>query len=313
MTDIPDFDRIPESTSTAKVYRLNNFQNARTFFNPDIPEGDRETLEKKSLAILRDPPETTKKSGRSVVGSFKSALGSRVVHVGGAGFLSAPIIPALAPLVSGSWVLAGVGAVLLIVSESVKDYRSPQSFMIFADQAGKSYVRTEWLDERLHTPLLSADADVHMVMGSLVYKNDRIDKARIETSFPKIVWEIAVTLFEISSARKEIEGVPGTGPQVASLNKVEKLILQRIAALKSCAAMVKKADEQYLRLLSIEKMEKSDVNARIADLLARTAIHDMEMAEINAMSDQMRAVVAAYTEAIDMTLDSVNAALELTE
>lgn len=302
--DIPDFDRVPGSPLTPKVYILSDLPEHRTLINPEIDEETRRKVENTSIEVLKNPPEPAKETESSWLASFLNSLAQPATYFfGGAALLYSAAAEDMA--------LGGAGALSTLAVMTVMEHRRPPVVSISTDHAGKVYLRTEWLEGKLHSHLLEAEAAVISVRNSLVAEKDLIDKARIDACFPQMVWDIAATLFDISSARKEIEGVPGTRAQQKALIKVERMILQRIRALKTCAAAVKLADDQYRNLLAIERMEGSGVNSRITDLLARTAVHDMEMAEIQAMSAQAKATTLACKEAIDTALDSINETLAL--
>lgn len=305
--DIPDFGRVPQAQDTPEIRQM-NADDGKTFVNPELPVD----IQAKILAVpTHDLAHPKNPTSMTMSASLVQAVLNPVTWgAGGASILFG--------LVEGLLPVAGGVVVTLVAGSYVKNRVIARSRFKAEDHAGTGYIRTEWIRSGYANFVKKVAATADSIMETQVVKDDKIDRARLETRLPQMVWDITHTMFEVSVMRTALEEAatddqgnrhPISKAQDAALKSVAHKMMDRHSALVQFLRRVNAADEQYRALRAMEKTEGFD--SRIFDLLARTATQQSELDEINQMSMQAQAVTEAYRAAVDAALDSMNAVLEL--
>jgi hypothetical protein len=152
--------------------------------------------------------------------------------------------------------------------------------------------------------LRRAQDAIDAVTSSHVCRADVLDRAAVSTFLVGQEWDIAVALREQARlrARRAELGTSDPGPataahlagqaQVAWL--AESSLAARVEALERYAAEVREADTAYRDWQQAARL--AELYGQHLDLLARTAADERGIADIEAMSQQARAVRLAFRE-----------------
>ncbi len=142
------------------------------------------------------------------------------------------------------------------------------------------------------------------VTGSQVCRADVLDRAAVSTALAHQEWDIAVALREqarLRARRAEFTRVV-VGPAVAArladqaraAQLAESSLAARVEALERYAAEVREADAAYQDWQQAARL--AELHGQHLDMLARTAADEHGIADIEAMSEQARAVCLAFRE-----------------
>lgn len=145
---------------------------------------------------------------------------------------------------------------------------------------------------------------VNAVTSSQVCRADVLDRAAVGAFLADQEWDIAVALREQARlrARRAELGTSGLGPataahlagqsQVAWL--AESSLTARVEALERYAGEVREADTAYRDWQQAARL--AELHGQHLDLLARTAADERGIADVEAMSQQARAVRLVFRE-----------------
>jgi hypothetical protein len=166
------------------------------------------------------------------------------------------------------------------------------------------YLTDDDFDARGRLLLRRAQDAIDSVTSSRVCRADFLDRAAVTTALADQEWDIAVALREqarLRARRAEIAET-GAGPATAAAldrqayaaRLAESSIAARVDALERFAAEVHRADAAYKDWQQEARL--AELHGQHVDLLARTAADEHGIAEIEAMSQQARAVRLAFRE-----------------
>lgn len=205
--------------------------------------------------------------------------------------------------------LAEIIAVITVVIFSARVARFGQlDGRVPADEAARTYHGRYLTDQDFDAParvlLRRAQDAIAAVTSSEVCRADLLDQAAVDTALAGQEWDIAVTLREqarLRTLRAELSA-DNPGPAAAALldrqhetaSLAEASIAARIEALERYAAEVRQTDDAYQDWQQAAAL--AGLHGQHLDLLARTAADEHGIAEIEAMSDQARAVRLALRE-----------------
>jgi hypothetical protein len=177
-----------------------------------------------------------------------------------------------------------------------------------AEEAARAHHGRYLTDEDFDAPgrvlLRRAQDAIDAVTSSKVCRDDLLDQAGVSTALADQEWDIAVAVREqgrLRSRRAEIR-TTGAGPATAALlgrqaeaaDLAQSSIAARVQALESYAAEVREADAAYQDWQQASRL--AGLHGQHLDMLARTAADEHGIAEIEAMSQQARAVHDAFRE-----------------
>lgn len=304
---LPDFRNIAQNLSNSDftVRSKNHLQ--LTVFNPEMGE---ETL--KALEALT-PSQLN--LGQEEIGGKKWSLFSAIAKP------HTMLFTVIFPATSGSWSLAAgippaatVGfsyfmAILLIYADKKHHDRNQTKAIELAKLAGSQYIRAQWLSDSYADLLCSSAKTVNEIRESDIVKKDLIDATKVEVRLPRILWDIAHTMHEITVLREEAKaaGANSKSPQMRALDIAMQPVRKRMAALETCAQQVKDADAKYREFQRQKQL--SGMDDRISDLLIRAQVDDPALEEIRDLSIQAAAAHAVFQEALDKTLASIDEVL----
>jgi hypothetical protein len=164
------------------------------------------------------------------------------------------------------------------------------------------YLTGHDFDARGRTLLRRAQDAIDAVTASQVCRAGLLDQAAVSTALAGQEWDIAVTLREQARlrARRAELSVADAGPATAAaLNRqaraaqlAESSIAARIGALERFADEARRADAAYRDRQREARL--AELHGQHLDLLARTAADEHGIAEIEAMSQQARAISFAF-------------------
>ncbi len=156
-------------------------------------------------------------------------------------------------------------------------------------------------DRRL---LRRAQDAIDAVTSSHVCRADVLDRAAVGAFLAGQEWDIAVALREQARlrARRAELAKTGTGPAAAAhladqaqvAHVAESSLAARVEALERYAAEVREADAAYRDWQQAARL--AELHGQHLDMLARTAADERGIADIEAMSQQARAVRLAFGE-----------------
>jgi hypothetical protein len=166
------------------------------------------------------------------------------------------------------------------------------------------YLTDEDFDRRSRVLLHRAQDAIDAVTSSEVCQAGLIDKAASATALADQEWDLATALREQARLRSQRSGLAaaGAGPVTSGLLEqqrrasrlAEASITARVEALETYAAEVRDADAAYADRRQAEAL--AELHGQHLDMLARTAADEHGIAEIEAMSQQARAVRIALRE-----------------
>ncbi|MET9834428.1 hypothetical protein ABZ078_35225 [Streptomyces sp. NPDC006385] len=157
------------------------------------------------------------------------------------------------------------------------------------------------------------------VLDSRVHREKWLDAQRNEAAFPRQEWAIAQDLRDYSRVARKDQRVPHetVNDTVAELLAARRGVLatslhgieRRVAALDAYASQVAEADARYAAVREIERLDAG--SDELLDLLARTAVDDLAVAEIEALTDEAAVVASTFTKALESAKQAAAAALPL--
>ncbi len=156
-------------------------------------------------------------------------------------------------------------------------------------------------DARSRVLLRRAQDAVDVVTSAAVYRAGFLDAPAATAALADQEWDIAVALREQARlrARRAEQSIRNAGTVTAALLKrhtqaaqlADSSVAARVAALERYAAQVREADAAYRDWQQAAAL--AELGDQHLDLLARTAADEHGIAEIEAMSEQARAVYLA--------------------
>lgn len=166
------------------------------------------------------------------------------------------------------------------------------------------YLTAADFDAPSRSLLRRAQDAVDVVTSSAVYRAGLLDGAATSSALAEQEWDIAVALREHAQlrARRSTAGRAEPGPAVAAVLQSQDAaariaaasIGDRVAALERYADEVRSADAAYQDWQQAAAL--AELTGRHLDMVARTAADEHGIAEIEAMSQQARAVRLALFE-----------------
>ena len=180
-----------------------------------------------------------------------------------------------------------------------------------ADMAARAhhgrYLTTADFDARSRVLLRRAQDAVDAVTATEIYRAGLLDEHATGTALADQEWDIALTLREqarLRARRDELPDIePGTAAaalrdrQFQAAKLAEESIVSRVQALEGYAAEVREADAAYRDWRQTAAL--AELSDQHLDMLARTAADEHGIAEIEAMSQQARAVRRAFRDRLD--------------
>jgi hypothetical protein len=162
------------------------------------------------------------------------------------------------------------------------------------------YLTDADFDARSRVLLRRAQDAIDAVTSSEVCRADLLDQPAASEALTSQEWDIAVALHEqarLRARRAELSAIaagtlPGRQFQAAQL--ADSSIADRVRALESYAAEVREADAAYRDWQQAAAL--AELSDQHLDMLARTAADEHGIAEIEAMSEQARAIRLALRE-----------------
>jgi hypothetical protein len=293
--------------------------------DPGIPEAARDALA--SVEHLLPPPSTPPPRPR---------FGGRDAGTVLLALMQAPIwvyLPVLACLRYGRWArLAGLLAEALVIAPIALwgTYGLAFNIVIGAPLQGIAfltvlalsgepkipklirryhdhYIRPEDLDGPAPALLARARAAVDDVFGSRVNQEGMLDDVRNAVTLPHQLWDIAVTLAELTRLHGEQvqqtmglttpRVVEALRPQRKALNLATESVIKRVEALERYAARTRAADEALLELRALHALAEGNDTYR--DLLARTVRDELAIAEIDDLTARARQIEEALNATVD--------------
>ncbi len=166
------------------------------------------------------------------------------------------------------------------------------------------YLTDHDFGERDRMLLRRAQDAIDLVTSSQVCRADLLDRAAVTAVLAGQEWDIAVALREqarLRAKRAELSTItagPATAAllssQVQAAQIAESSIAARIEALERYADEVRGADDAYQDWQQAARL--AELHGQHLDMLARTAADERGIADIEAMSQQARAVRLAFRE-----------------
>jgi hypothetical protein len=161
------------------------------------------------------------------------------------------------------------------------------------------YLTDDDFDRPSRVLLRRAQDAIDAVTSSAVCRADMLDQAAVQTALAGQEWDIAVALREqdrLRARRAELLPAIATGPMTAAVigrqlqaaHIAESSIAVRVEALERYAAEVGEADAAYQDWHRAARL--AELHGQHLDMLARTAADEHGIAEIEAMSQQARAI-----------------------
>ena len=160
------------------------------------------------------------------------------------------------------------------------------------------YLTDDDFDSPSRVLLRRAQDAIDAVTSSAVCQADMLDRAAVQTALAGQEWDIATALREQARLRARRAEFPAvtTGPMTAAVigrqlhaaQLAESSIAARVEALERYAAEVRQADAAYQDWQHAARL--AELHGQHLDMLARTAADEHGIAEIEAMSQQARAV-----------------------
>jgi len=215
------------------------------------------------------------------------------------------VIGALMAVATGMTVLAVIvaGSALAIIGLRLVALR--QSTVRDRPRARQSHRQTpEDLDGPSRSLLQRAVTAISTVTSSQVYQDDVVDRRAVGTILADQQRDITIALHEQARLRARRAELPGfsAGPMTAEIRDTqtqaaelaESSLAARVQALERYAAEIREADAAYRDWQQAGRL--ADLESQHLDMLARTAADEHRIAEIEAMSQQARAVRLALRE-----------------
>jgi hypothetical protein len=159
------------------------------------------------------------------------------------------------------------------------------------------YLTDDDFDSPSRVLLRRAQDAIDAVTSSAVCQADVLDRAAVQTALNCQEWDIAVALREqarLRARRAELPAAAGPmtaaviGRQLHAARLAESSIAARVEALEHYADEVRQADAAYQDWQGATRL--AELHGEHLDMVARTAADEHGIAEIEAMSQQARAV-----------------------
>jgi hypothetical protein len=160
------------------------------------------------------------------------------------------------------------------------------------------YLTSADFDARSRALLRRAQDAVDAVTSSGVYQAGLLDESAVSASLADQEWDIALALREqtwLRARRAELSQVNAGAATAALLDRqfraarlADTSVASRVAALERYAAEVRQADAAYRDWQQAAAL--AELNGQHLDMLARTAADEYGIADIEAMSQQARAI-----------------------
>lgn len=167
--------------------------------------------------------------------------------------------------------------------------------------------------------LARAQQAMTAVLDSEVHREKWLDVQRNEAAFPRQEWAIAEDLRNYSRVARKDQRAPQetVNSTVAELFASRGRVLatslhgieRRVAAMEAYASQVAEADARYAEVREIERLDAG--SDELLDLLARTTVDDLTVAEIEALTDEAAVVASTFTRALESAKQAAAAALPL--
>lgn len=216
------------------------------------------------------------------------------------------------------WPLA-VGVVAVLCSGLIADRALYNGQLRRLAAAQQHLVHPKDLTAEAQELLARARRAMTAVLDSRVHREKWLDAQRNEAAFPRQEWAIAQDLRNYSRvARKDHRAPQETdNSTVAELLASRRRVLatslhgieRRVAALEAYASQVAEADARYAEVREIERLDAG--SDELLDLLARTTVDDLAVAEIEALTDEAAVVTSTFTTALESAKQAAAAALPL--
>jgi hypothetical protein len=161
------------------------------------------------------------------------------------------------------------------------------------------YLTDADFDARSRVLLRRAQDAIDAVTSSEVCRAGLLDQPVASPALTSQEWDIALALREqarLRARRAELSAITGTlpGHQFQAARLADSSIAGRVAALERYAAEVREADAAYRDWQQAAAL--AELSGQHLDMLARTAADEHGIAEIEAMSQQARAVRLALRD-----------------
>jgi hypothetical protein len=292
--DIPRADRVLLTAPGTLLTPASRSRPARTRGYLPADPGQREaTIEGAVIGLVAA-------GGVAVGGTTPLAIGV-LVFQGPVGWQSASSHVAL--------ILAQIIAIVTAVIFGTRMIRFGQlNGQVPAEVAARAYhgryLTGADFDARSRVLLRRAQDAIDVVTSAAVYRAGFLDAPAATAALADQEWDIAVALREQARlrAQRAEQSVRNAGTVTAALLKrhsqaaqlADSSVAARVAALERYAAQVREADAAYRDWQQAAAL--AELDDRHLDLLARTAADEHGIAEIEAMSEQARAVYLALRQ-----------------
>jgi hypothetical protein len=200
--------------------------------------------------------------------------------------------------------VAAVAGVVFGASVRFAEHGSTWAPAVAAGTRSGSYLTAADFDAPASALLQRAQDAIDAVMSSEVCRVGVLDAAAHGTALAAQEWDIALALRQqtkLRHARAQLPAIAEDGTARELLDRqneaaqlAEQSIAGRIVALEQLAAEARHADDAYRDWRAFAAV--SELADRHLDMLARTAADSHAIAEISAMSQQVRAVHLALRE-----------------
>lgn len=309
--NLPDFPKVPEGSAPAEVkVRTTGVKKSLVIFHPDLDTKTRnrllllpgDELLNVTTKDVREKPWKLSDSIRKPQFLLMTVClpASQLAMVTGNteySFLNWSLIPFCYAVAA-----AGVYMDYLPTRKHAERHVDPSLL------AGSKYVCARWLHQDNADLLARAWTAVEAISKAQVVQKDMVDSAKVKVQMPRILWDMAHTLHEVSVLRDEV-GSQGIGtPQHKALAVAVEPMRARVVALETCRRQIEEADAKYAEYLHQQKLAGMD--DRIMDLLARAQVADPAIEEIRDLSVQAAAAAEVFQRALGSALESVNHVLD---
>ncbi|GAA3198852.1 hypothetical protein GCM10010468_10830 [Actinocorallia longicatena] len=196
-----------------------------------------------------------------------------------------------------TWLIASVVTlalppVRLISGDYRRARRERELANLFRAHHGRYRLPHEFLPGAPRDLMTRAQAAVDLIENSAVERDHLLDSTANAVILPHHLWEIAVTLSEVSCILRQLaEATDGmddalrtriTASHRSNLDTATTAVLRRVEALEHYATLVRSADAAYRAHLNTPHLAALDHRSR--DLLAETARHDTSLPHLTHLS-----------------------------
>jgi hypothetical protein len=301
----------------------------RPAVDPDIPGRDRALLTAPGTLLTpayRDRPARYRdflpadpdKRGTAIDGAVIGLVTSAFVAVGGTVPLAIGVLIFQGPVAWQSassryaLVLAEIIALVTAVVFGVRIARFGQvNGRVPAEKAARThhgrYLTAADFDARARALLRRTQDAVDAVTSSEVYRVGLVDEPAVRAALTEQEWDIALALREqarLRARRAELSEIQPSAltatlldGQARAAQAAEASVANRVAALERYVAEIREADAAYRDWQRSAALH--ELGDRHLDMLARTAADEHGIAEIEALSQDARAIHLALRELRD--------------